>query len=291
VIDREELRVFVEEVLGRSVEIGVRLPGHAGNSVHEARHRGGTSFVKVGSPEAMAVEVAVLELLARRDVAAPVVEARGALGGSAVVVLSAAEGEPVTDADVGLLGEELAKVHAVEVDGCGPLCVDGGQLRGASDWPPALEEATTFAQLADAGLVDEPTLSDAAAVASLLRRPDSPRLVHGDLHPRHVFTDGRRITAIIDWGDAMAGDPRYDRGRLFQVGLVETGLGRAYALAGLAEGAPEVAPLAAHGIAYILRAMTKGPLGPSPMVPWFEAQARALRTLCRLARPSRRPRP
>jgi aminoglycoside phosphotransferase (APT) family kinase protein len=37
-----------------------------------------------------------------------------------------------------------------------------------------------------------------------------PVLVHGDLHPRNVVTEGGDIVAIIDWGDMTPGDPATD---------------------------------------------------------------------------------
>jgi Ser/Thr protein kinase RdoA (MazF antagonist) len=40
---------------------------------------------------------------------------------------------------------------------------------------------------------------------------DAPSaLLHGDLGNHNVFTDGQRITAIIDWEDCLVGDPVYD---------------------------------------------------------------------------------
>jgi aminoglycoside phosphotransferase (APT) family kinase protein len=38
-------------------------------------------------------------------------------------------------------------------------------------------------------------------------------LVHFDYHPLNVMTDGRRITGVIDWSNAFAGDPRADFAR------------------------------------------------------------------------------
>jgi thiamine kinase-like enzyme len=45
------------------------------------------------------------------------------------------------------------------------------------------------------------------------------RLLHGDFHPRHVYAVDGRITGIIDWGDATAGDPVFDLGRLVRAGV------------------------------------------------------------------------
>jgi hypothetical protein len=37
-----------------------------------------------------------------------------------------------------------------------------------------------------------------------------PVLLHGDLGSHNVFTDGREVTALIDWEDALSGDPAFD---------------------------------------------------------------------------------
>jgi aminoglycoside phosphotransferase (APT) family kinase protein len=38
-------------------------------------------------------------------------------------------------------------------------------------------------------------------------------LLHLDYHPLNVLADGRRITAVLDWVNARAGDPRADAAR------------------------------------------------------------------------------
>jgi hygromycin-B 4-O-kinase len=40
--------------------------------------------------------------------------------------------------------------------------------------------------------------------------PDERRLVHADLLNRNVLVNGARVTAVLDWGNAMFGDPLYD---------------------------------------------------------------------------------
>lgn len=40
--------------------------------------------------------------------------------------------------------------------------------------------------------------------------PGVRRLVHADLLNRNVLVDGARVTAVLDWGNAMFGDPLYD---------------------------------------------------------------------------------
>ena len=42
-------------------------------------------------------------------------------------------------------------------------------------------------------------------------------LLHADYHPLNVLTDGQRITAVLDWTNAAAGDPRTDVARTFSI--------------------------------------------------------------------------
>lgn len=43
-------------------------------------------------------------------------------------------------------------------------------------------------------------------------------VLHGDLVPRHVWSDRDHLVGLIDWGDAMVGDPRYDLARFSMAG-------------------------------------------------------------------------
>jgi aminoglycoside phosphotransferase (APT) family kinase protein len=51
----------------------------------------------------------------------------------------------------------------------------------------------------------------AARLRALPLRPAA--LLHLDYHPMNVLTDGRRITAVLDWVNALPGDPRADVAR------------------------------------------------------------------------------
>ena len=44
-----------------------------------------------------------------------------------------------------------------------------------------------------------------------------PALLHLDFHPMNVLTDGKRITAVLDWVNAMPGDPRADLARTVSI--------------------------------------------------------------------------
>jgi hygromycin-B 4-O-kinase len=65
---------------------------------------------------------------------------------------------------------------------------------------------------------DDPSLADnpvaRAAIEAVRRLAPSDarprRLIHGDFRSANLISDGGRITAVIDWDRAMAGDPDYD---------------------------------------------------------------------------------
>lgn len=40
--------------------------------------------------------------------------------------------------------------------------------------------------------------------------PPMRRLLHADLHESHIFVDGGGLTGILDWSDAVYGDPYYE---------------------------------------------------------------------------------
>jgi aminoglycoside phosphotransferase (APT) family kinase protein len=46
---------------------------------------------------------------------------------------------------------------------------------------------------------------------------DKGALLHLDYHLRNVLTDGKQITGIVDWTNALAGDPRADAARTVSI--------------------------------------------------------------------------
>jgi aminoglycoside phosphotransferase (APT) family kinase protein len=43
------------------------------------------------------------------------------------------------------------------------------------------------------------------------------QLLHLDYHPLNVMTDGRQMTAVLDWANARVGDPRADAARSYSI--------------------------------------------------------------------------
>ena len=119
------------------------------------------------------------------------------------------------------LGRFVATIHSLPLEGYGlldarPLAAGIGPPRGVHDtWADYL--LLNLSNHVEACLRDG-DLSAAEAdsvLASFERHADSLTvsggvLLHGDLGSHNVLTDGDRLLGLIDWEDALAGDPVYD---------------------------------------------------------------------------------
>jgi aminoglycoside phosphotransferase (APT) family kinase protein len=111
-------------------------------------------------------------------------------------------------------GALLARIHAVEVEGFGPLDEQG---RGsAATWDGWLLDGLA-AEVAQALLPSEAAALCQAALDALeqhraLLRCQPARLLHWDYEPSHIFVseDAEHISGIIDWEGCKGGDPVYD---------------------------------------------------------------------------------
>lgn len=89
-----------------------------------------------------------------------------------------------------------------------------GQMQAAihAITPAPNPQLPTTEWIAWAGADEQALQSRLRAVAS-----QSARLLHLDYHPLNVMTDGRRITAVLDWANARVGDPRADVARTYTI--------------------------------------------------------------------------
>jgi len=107
----------------------------------------------------------------------------------------------------------------------------------------------------------EPALR--ARLRALPRRAD--RLLHLDFHVLNTMTDGRAITAVLDWTNTAAGDPRADAGRALSVIL----------LSPVPPGTPRVFALLRRVMAAALWRGYRDVAGPLPDMALFHAWAGA----------------
>jgi aminoglycoside phosphotransferase (APT) family kinase protein len=84
------------------------------------------------------------------------------------------------------------------------------------DWRE--EARTTFAQVRRHIPTSSWQRIDAFLLAPVPAEAYVPTLAHNDFGIEHILVDPamRRITGIIDWGDAAIADPAYDFGKLYR---------------------------------------------------------------------------
>ncbi|MEU2648371.1 aminoglycoside phosphotransferase family protein [Streptomyces albidoflavus] len=169
----------------------------------------------------------VVARLAGPGLPVPPVLARGEAEGWAYAVSGRVRGSALDD----LSGEAVARTlpsllraldAAARVDlagtsGYGIWTSDG--LAPHASWPEALlaigDETPRVpgwrTALVDIGFGLGPVEAGLSALGALTPYlPDERRLIHGDLLSRNVLVGEGAITGVLDWGNALYGDPLYD---------------------------------------------------------------------------------
>ena len=109
----------------------------------------------------------------------------------------------------------------MRLPGFGSISPDQRQLTGTSEsWAGFVHAAMADARKAIPVDVMPTAMHDEAAahlsehhISGHLAGIGQGVLLHGDLMPRHIWNDKGRLAGLIDWGDAMVGDPLFDLAR------------------------------------------------------------------------------
>ncbi|GAB2600453.1 phosphotransferase family protein [Kribbella endophytica] len=203
------------------------VQGFFGNETFRVRTVAGETYYYKSGP-GMPAEAKACALATTAGVPAPQVVAST----PQYLIQRAVPGAPIEPSNTAVLtslGHALAKLHQVQGNGFGLLSAP--LLPTWKAW--LTNQVTSLQTLVDAGLLPETHRARLAdLVANIVLEPKHPALLHGDLHPRHVYAANDTLTAIIDWGDALYGDPLFDLAR--------------FSIAG---PAPTTAVLTAYGVA------------------------------------------
>lgn len=190
-----------------------------------------TVFVKAGATENVHTEAAVLDLVRRAGV--PTVEVLGVgidsqLPGGRWMITGAAPGcklesvglqTPTTARTLADLAECYTRLHRVRLPGFGPLAddVQSGTLESWSRWQRlAIEEALVALEGAHAVPPSFPERARALCASFAARLDQAPgALLNAEVGDGETFVDPATgaVTAIVDWGSALVGDPLYDIAR------------------------------------------------------------------------------
>jgi aminoglycoside phosphotransferase (APT) family kinase protein len=187
---RRALRVHAPELAGAPAR-------ELGRGLDHAAFVVGDLVVRVGDGAPAAREAALLAVVAPR-VSLPVPAVRFA--GDGVLAYRLLGGRPLLGraAPAGLarpLGRFLRELHAIPDAPAAVEDADPGEWLDGLDGPEEMLRV----------------LRDSVPAPAVRRV-----LTHADLGAEHILEEGGAITGIIDWGDAVVGDPALDFARLYR---------------------------------------------------------------------------
>jgi aminoglycoside phosphotransferase (APT) family kinase protein len=220
---------FVVEHLGCQASVLQRLRAFAINAVYEVE-AGGRRLVVKASPmhDALRGEVWACGRGLHAGCPVPAVLGFGPLGSGldmSAFVMSLVDGIPLEGPHPALreVGVRLRQLHEARVPGFGSLSDaawdDAGRfsLRHGS-WRSFLDDVVGETRALAGRYAIASDVADEAAGAldarqAALSEIEVGSLCHGDLKVGHVLVDDDRLAGVIDWGDAVVGDPLWDIAR------------------------------------------------------------------------------
>ncbi len=231
--DREQaVAAFVASELGYAATRVVRIDAFATNAVYEV-DAGGQQFVVKASmlPDALRAEAWACARGADAGCAAPAILGLGRLGTEdrmSAFIMPRVAGRPIAVGHPALstVGLGLRRLHAMRLPGFGWLAEASWNASGAfvlrhRSWLGFLRGiCDDVRRLADsypvAGPVAEAIAAALDAHAAALAAVEVGSLCHGDLKAAHILVEADRLASVIDWGDAVVGDPLWDIARFAQ---------------------------------------------------------------------------
>ena len=117
------------------------------------------------------------------------------------------------------IGQNMAKIHQIRVSGFGPFNNTQAKLNNLVGLHDNLMDSVraglnfNLKILTQEGLINDTQVKEIKNLFSssnLLLKLDQAVLVHNDFADWNLLTDGQVITGILDWDEAVAGDPIMD---------------------------------------------------------------------------------
>lgn len=228
--DREQaVAAFVASELGCEATWVVRVAAFATNAVYEVDADGRRFVVKASMlHDALRAEAWACARGADAGFAAPAILGLGRLGtdnSMSAFIMRRVSGEPIVAGHPAFreVGVGLRRLHDMRLPGFGWLAEASWGERGDfsllhGSWLGFLKGIRgDVRSLADSYVVAAPVAEAVAAAidahADALAAVEVGSLCHGDLKAAHILVDAGRLAGVIDWGDAVVGDPLWDIAR------------------------------------------------------------------------------
>ena len=228
--DREQtVAAFVARTLGCEATRVVRVDAFATNAVYAVDADGCRFVVKASRMhEAVRAEAWACARGAAAGCAAPAILGRGRLGTDdrmSAFIMRHVAGWPIVAGHPAFpeVGVGLRRLHDVRLPGFGWLAEAAWDERGDCalrhcSWLGFLQGICgDVRSLAGSYAVAAPVAAAVAAAldthAAALAAVVVGSLCHGDLKTAHLLVEAGRLAGVIDWGDAVAGDPLWDIAR------------------------------------------------------------------------------
>lgn len=209
----------------------VRSPDKGKSSRVFQLHNGqGVEYVKFNIPPRIKALAAVHKVLAQRKIPSPRVmfSTQDKTDPPCFLILSEVKGVDLGDLPLTVrlrylaeAADILARTHEIPVTGYGPLIARNGQIMGKhASWSEYLAlKAPDIDALVAASIVNERDANIYRSVAErIFTAPARPaRLLHNDFHRENILVDQGVVSGVIDWDNAIAGDPLYDLANVWHV--------------------------------------------------------------------------
>jgi aminoglycoside phosphotransferase (APT) family kinase protein len=237
--NEHEIALFIATNLGRQTTRIARTEAFATNAVYEVDVDGRRFMLKASSnrdalrAEAWACARAYAAGFPAPEILVDVLQI-GLDSGMAAFVMSRVVGEPITKGHTAFrdLGAAVRRLHEVKLPGFGPLAdATWDQRDGFTMHCPSWFEFLTgicndTRRLAEscaiASFVADAVETAMQAHADELTKATTGSLCHGDLKANHIFVEHGALTGVIDWGDAVVGDPCWEVARYAHRGDAES---------------------------------------------------------------------
>lgn len=224
-----EIAAFIAAKLGRQITRIARTEAFATNVVYEVDVDDRRFMLKASANrDALRAEAWACARAYAAGFPAPEilvdVQQMGSDSGMAAFVMGRVAGEPITKGHAAFreLGAAVRCLHEIKLPGFGPLADAAWDQRdGFTMHCPSWFEFLT-------GICnDTRRLAESCAIASFVAdavetamqahadelTKATGSLCHGDLKANHIFIERGRLTGVIDWGDAVVGDPCWEVAR------------------------------------------------------------------------------